>query len=96
MSKNKTPADRYRSFSGITCNLNADRLIAILDSHISSADGDPKWQGYFTQKRELQIKLQHDNLNFIGNQTNTLYEYFLQCNDQTAQALLYQIEQECC
>jgi len=96
MSKNDQSIDRYNSFSGICCDLNADRLIALLDKNISCAKGDPRWHTYFAQKRELQTKLQHDNLHFIGNQTNTLYEYFDACDDQEAKSLLYKIEQECC
>lgn len=40
--------------------------------------------------------MQRDNLNFIGNQTNPLYEYFEVCEDTQALELLYKIEQECC
>lgn len=96
MSKDNQPLERYSSFSGICCDLNADRLIALLDKNISSAKGDPRWHDYFAQKRAQQAKLGNDNLHFIGNQTNTLYEYFDACNDQEAKSLLYKIEQECC
>ncbi len=89
-------ADRYVTFCGIDCSLNSDRLIAMLEKNISAGNGDTRWHRYFAQKREQQAKLQHDNLNFIGHQTNTLYEYFELCNDQAAIALLYKIEQQCC
>ncbi|MGB5446737.1 MAG: N(2)-fixation sustaining protein CowN [Psychromonas sp.] len=88
-------ADRYVTFCGIDCNLNADRLMIMLDNNITAGNGDKRWHTYFTQKRQQQAKLQHDNLNFIGHQTNTLYEYFEVCNDQVAKELLYKIEQEC-
>ncbi|MFT5716638.1 MAG: hypothetical protein ACI9T7_000816 [Oleiphilaceae bacterium] len=94
--KYKQAGDRYKSFSGINCDLKADRLIAMLDQNISNIQGDKQWHTYFRQKRLQQQKLQQDNLNFIGNQTNTLYEYFTLCDDQPALALLYKIEQECC
>lgn len=96
MSKNEQPIDRYNSFSGICCDVNADRLIALLNKNINAGNGDKKWHDYFALKREQQAKLDNDNLHFIGNQTNTLYEYFEICNDQEAKLLLYQIEQECC
>lgn len=88
--------DRYLSFSGIQCDINADKLITLLETNINAGKGDKQWHTYFTIKRQQQMKLQHDNLHFIGNQTNTLYEFFEQCQDQPALQLLYQIEQECC
>lgn len=96
MSEKHQQIDRYTSFCGIDCDLNADRLIAMLEQNISAGKGDERWHSYFAQKRAQQAKLQHDNLNFIGHQTNTLYEYFELCEDWEAKALLYKIEQQCC
>jgi len=96
LNNNESQNDRYVSFCGLDCDLKADELLAMLDQHLSAGNGDPKWQTYFIQKREVQKKLNHDNLNFVGHQTNTLYEYFDVCDDQQAKALLYQIEQNCC
>ena len=96
LSENEQQTDRYISFCGLDCDLKAERLIVMLDDNINAGNGDKRWHTYFAQKREQQAKLQHDNLNFIGHQTNTLYEYFELCNDQAAKKLLYQIEQECC
>ena len=96
MNNHEIEANRYQSFCGIQCDSNANQLIAMLEKNINEGKGDKEWQDYFTLKRALQIKLKHDNLHFIGNQTNTLYEYFEQCQDEIAMQLLYQIEQECC
>ncbi|WP_432453997.1 MULTISPECIES: N(2)-fixation sustaining protein CowN [unclassified Agarivorans] len=96
MKDNVDNCDRYVSFVGISCDLNADKLIAILKKKLSQQQGAPEWHDYFKQKLQQQTKAGHDNLHFIGNQTNTLYEYFEQCQDQQALALLYRIEQECC
>lgn len=101
MSNNKQAAnnatkDRYVSFLDISCDDNADTLMAILDKHIQANNGAQQWRDYFTQKRQQQQQLKHDNLNFIGHQTNTLYEYFSSCEDQQASSLLYKIEQQCC
>lgn len=93
---NQQQTDRYVSFCGIDCDLKADKLIAMLEQHLATGNGDAKWQDYFHQKRAQQAKNNQDNLNFIGHQTNTLYEYFDICQDQEATKLLYQIEQECC
>jgi hypothetical protein len=95
-TQNNQLKDRYVSFVGIDCDANADHLIAMLDKHIQAGNGEEQWQHYFTQKRQQQRQLKHDNLNFIGHQTNTLYEYFSSCEDQLASSLLYKIEQQCC
>ncbi|GAA5214885.1 N(2)-fixation sustaining protein CowN [Corallincola platygyrae] len=92
----QTAPDRYISFCGIECDAMADELIAKLEHNISRQTGAQQWRDYFTQKRVEQQKMGRDNLHFIGNQTNPLYEYFEDCGDELATALLYQIEQECC
>lgn len=88
--------DRYTTFVGLGCDANADRLMEMLDNNINAGKGGDKWHTYFTKKRNEQAQLKHDNLNFIGHQTNTLYEYFAVCGDQEAKSLLYKIEQQCC
>jgi hypothetical protein len=95
-NEENTEGDRYQSFVGLSCDLNADQLMQMLDNNINAGNGDQRWHTYFNQKRQQQVKLQHDNLNFIGNQINTLYEYFDLCDDEDAKLLLYKIEQECC
>lgn len=89
-------ADRYVSFCNIACDENADKLIAMLDKNIATKQGNERWIQYFGYKREEQKRMNHDNLHFIGNQINTLYEYFKNCDDTVAIELLYQLEQECC
>ena len=88
--------DRYISFSGIACDANADKLIAILKNHLTKSHGSVEWQRYFTDKIIEQKRMGRDNLNLVGNQTNPLYEYFNECEDQKATELLFKIEQECC
>lgn len=88
--------DRYVSFCGIDCDLKADKLMTMLEAHLEAGSGEARWIDYFQQKRAQQAKNKQDNLNFIGHQTNTLYEYFELCADEEATKLLYQIEQECC
>lgn len=87
--------DRYISFCGIACDANADKLVAILEKHLNSQHGGSEWVNYFQQKRAEQARMGGDNLHFIGNQLNPLFEYFQACSDDDADALLYQIEQEC-
>ncbi|WP_413699941.1 N(2)-fixation sustaining protein CowN [Psychromonas sp. KJ10-10] len=88
--------DRYVSFCGLDCDLKADRLMEMLESNLNAGKGDQKWHVYFKDRIALQQKIKNDNLNFVGHQTNTLYEYFEQCADKEAQILLYDIEQNCC
>ncbi|MFT6927382.1 MAG: hypothetical protein ACJAZP_003015 [Psychromonas sp.] len=88
--------NRYLSFSGNTCDTNAAQLIEMLEMNINAGNGSKEWHTYFAIKRQQQLKSQHDDLHFVGNQTNTLYEYFELCEDQSALVLLYKIEQECC
>lgn len=88
--------DRYISFCGINCEENANALIEVLDKYLAQGAGPDKWVNYFVEKRKEQLKMERDNLHFIGNQINTLYQYFSLCSDDKAQALLYKIEQECC
>ncbi|MGY5453493.1 N(2)-fixation sustaining protein CowN [Agarivorans sp. MS3-6] len=96
MSDHNQANDRYVSFCGINCDGNADKLIEMLEQQLSSNGGAALWREYFARARQQQVKLAQDNLHFIGNQTNCLYEYFEQCNDEKALALLYKVEQECC
>ncbi len=95
MSETTMEPDRYISFCNIECDANADKLVAMLEQNLAQEKGAPQWREYFQKKRSEQLKMERDNLHFIGNQTNPLYEYFDDCDDSDAAALLYQIEQEC-
>lgn len=92
----KAIRDRYVSFCDIDCDKNADRLISMLDQHLSAGHGGEQWCQYFFNKRDEQKRMGRDNLNLVGNQINPLYEYFDACEDTDARELLYQLEQECC
>lgn len=96
MPTENVKVDRYISFCGIECDANADKLISILNKHLELNNGGDNWVAYFRQKLSEQLKMERDNLHFIGNQINPLFEYFEACDDQFATDLLYQIEQECC
>ena len=96
MKDENISTDRYVSFCGIECEANADKLIEILEDSLNKECGSESWRSYFEQKQKEQQKMQRDNLHFIGNQLNPLYEYFELCQNTEASELLYQIEQECC
>lgn len=88
--------DRYISFCGIDCDANADVLMKFLTESISDYKGSEEWISYFQKKIAEQVKMGRDNLHFIHNQINALYEYFEICDHKAALELLYKIEQECC
>ena len=96
MATSNAAVDRYQSFIGIPCDANADRLIDCLDEFIEAGRGDERWHAYFRGKREQQIRMNHDNLYFVGSQMNSLIAYFEECDDPEAMDLLWQVEQECC
>lgn len=92
----KTATDRYVSFCGIECDLNAQRFMSKLEDCLSAGRGDPRWQDYFRQKRVQQAQMKQDDLYFIGAQMNNLYTYLEDLDDQELLDFLWQIEQECC
>lgn len=96
MSNSTEQPDRYISFCGIDCDANADELIKLLNESMLAHKGSEEWISYFQKKIAEQVKMGRDNLHFIHNQINALYEYFELCNDDIALVLLYQVEQECC
>lgn len=88
--------DRYISFCGIECDKNADKLIDMLNQHLSQNSGSENWQQYFVKKLKEKSNMKNDNLHFVGSQVNALFEYFTDCRDAQALELLAQLEDECC
>ncbi|SIO15534.1 hypothetical protein SAMN05444722_0636 [Rhodovulum sp. ES.010] len=87
-------ADRYVSFVGIGCDGKADRLMAMLAAGMQESDS--RWVGYFTQKLAEKVRMEDDNLRFVGAQVNTLAAFFEEVGDDVAQALLRDFEETCC
>ncbi len=88
--------DRYVSFCGIQCDLNAKRFMNLIEDSMQQGQGDARWCEYFRQKREQQARMQQDDLYFIGAQMNNLYAYIDTIGDESLHDMLWQIEQECC
>lgn len=86
--------DRYVSFTGIDCNGNAARLMAMLDAHMQNSQS--RWVGYFQTKQEERRRMGNDDLHFIGSQLNTLRAFFEELDDEAALDLLWDLEQTCC
>ncbi|MFD2015777.1 N(2)-fixation sustaining protein CowN [Vibrio olivae] len=75
--------DRYISFCNIDCDNNANLLVSMLEHHLTANHGHAQWHSYFENKRQEQANMQRDNLNFVGNQLNMLYEYFVNVRIKT-------------
>lgn len=88
--------DRYLSFCGIECDLQAESLMAHLQACLTRADADGRWQRYFRMKLEQKEAMGHDHLFFIGAQMNNLYDFFESLDDEEGRQKLWRIEQECC
>ena len=88
--------DRYVSFCGIECDIQAQRLINKLRQHLLRIEPSHPWRRYFEQKFEQQAKMNHDDLFYVGSQLNNLYTFFEEQGDDEAAALLWKLEMECC
>jgi len=92
----KNARDRYITFSGLDCDKNASKLVDIIRHHVDNSAGAEQWSGYFQNKLQEKVRLDVDDLFFIGSQLNNVYAFFDEVDDAEANALLYQVEQECC
>lgn len=77
--KTHVEADRYVSFCGIECDLNARRFIQNLETCLERGLGEMRWRHYFRQKRTQQAQMGQDDLYFIGAQVNNLDTYLAGC-----------------
>lgn len=88
--------DRYITFLGLDCDANAVALVERIRHHIGEPATDARWRDYFAGKLEEKVRLGVDDLFFIGSQLNNVYALLEACGDEEGDALLYQVEQECC
>ena len=47
----RKPSDRYTSFDGIDCDLNARRVMAFIERNMAASEGDQPFWTYFMGKR---------------------------------------------
>ncbi|WP_374604405.1 N(2)-fixation sustaining protein CowN [Niveibacterium sp.] len=88
--------DRYCSFVGLDCSGQAQRLVALLRPYIDDpARTNGFWQ-LFARKLAAESGPKHDALFLIHAHLNILREQLEMHDDETALALLDQIEIECC
>lgn len=88
--------DRYISFDGLDCDGNARRLMAMIDAQLSQPERNNAFWEYFAKKRRGGSGPTPDDLFLIHAHINQLREQFDAWQDAAAQALLEQIEEECC
>lgn len=88
--------DRYVSFDGIDCNGNASRIMALIERNLAAAENaGPFWE-YFLAKRKPRSGPPPDDLFLVHCHINQIREFFEECADAQALALLSRLEEECC
>jgi hypothetical protein len=106
MKKTETPCgclqypaeerDRYVSFLGLDCNGQAKRLMALLRPYMEDPARSNAFWALLARKLNPESGPRHDELFLIHAHLNTLRDQLENAGDDTALALLDQIEQECC
>jgi len=91
-----SPRDRYVSFEGLGCDANARLVVGHLRTYIEEFSGKTPWADYFKSKLKENYRLGLDDLFFVGSQMNNIYAFFAEVGNEESNALLYQVEQECC
>lgn len=91
-----TTRDRYISFEGLDCDVNASKIVETLHHYIASPGNAQQWADYFKGKLVEKQRLGVDDLFFVGSQLNNIYAFFEEVSDSAGHELLYQVEQECC
>jgi hypothetical protein len=88
--------DRYVSFDGINCDVNASRLLDMIQQHLGDLGPANPWFQYFDLKLASRKTLGQDELFFVGSQICQIREFLEQVHDHAALELLDQVEEECC
>jgi hypothetical protein len=88
--------DRYVSFTGIDCNGNASRVMAMIERNLPhSGTSRPFWE-YFMAKRKPRSGPPPDDLFLVHSHLNQIREFFEERADEEALTLLFKLEEECC
>jgi N(2)-fixation sustaining protein CowN len=91
-----TKPDRYVSFKDIDCDGRARLLMEAIDKHLQDPAKNNAFWDYFNKKRRGSSGPRPDDLFLIHSNINQIREFFESCQDAEGQALLAQIEEECC
>jgi hypothetical protein len=89
-------ADRYVSFSGIDCNGNARRVMALIEKYLTECGQDEPFWKYFINKRTPRSGPVPDDLFLVHSHINQIRELFEAIGNEEALALLFLLEEECC
>lgn len=89
-------ADRYVTFSDIDCDGNARQIMARIIENVPSAGRSAPFWPYFMAKRQPKSGPAPDDLFLIHCHINQIRELFDECGDETGQAMLTRLEEECC
>jgi hypothetical protein len=89
-------ADRYVSFTGIDCNGNANRVMALIERNLAKSEKNSPFWEYFAAKRKPRSGPPPDDLFLVHCHINQIRELFEECADEEALALLSLLEEECC
>lgn len=90
--------DRYKSFAGIDCDGNSQRVIETLLRHLEDpARRNPFWDAFQVKLREAaEDPTKPDALRLVCSNVYYIEELFEACDDSDGLALLAQLEEECC
>jgi hypothetical protein len=88
--------DRYVTFVDIDCAGNARRIMECIERDVPRAGRTAPFWPYFMAKRQPKCGTAPDDLFLIHCHINLIRELFDECGDTAAQALLTQVEEECC
>jgi hypothetical protein len=88
--------DRYISFRGIDCDGNAERFVAALRAAMRDGERDDPFWNYFEAKLDGRSGPQHDALYHIHCHLNPLRELLERWDESSLEAMLEQLESECC
>ena len=89
-------ADRYKSFEGIDCDGNARKVMSLIERYAQEAGEGRAFWDYFMAKRSPRSGPKPDDLFLIHCHINQVRELFERHGDGESQALLVQLEEECC
>ncbi|NBC49447.1 MAG: N(2)-fixation sustaining protein CowN [Gammaproteobacteria bacterium] len=88
--------DRYISFRGIDCDGNAQRFVTALRAAMNNGERDDPFWRYFEAKLDGRKGPEHDDLYHIHCHLNPLRELLERWDEQELEAMLEDLELECC
>ena len=88
--------DRYKTFAGIECDGNARQVMVLIEKYATQVEESRAFWEYFMAKRQPRSGPKPDDLFLIHCHINQIRELFDAYGNGESQALLVQVEEECC